>query len=121
MVAIGLVSPGRPWPAGSATPRPVQFRAPMPSTRRILQIWLGIAFLLAAIKVPLQARLPLTWNNAMEMAEARSFARFGIWQLRAVPLQNNPPIGRDYDAYIHFPPGTPIVLSLSSAGSATQL
>jgi len=41
---------------------------------------------------------------------ARNFAHFGVLQLGAVPVNNNPPIG-PHDIYTHWPPLLPIILS----------
>jgi hypothetical protein len=43
-------------------------------------------------------------------ATARTFATEGIWKLRGVPVNNNPPIGPN-DQYTHWPPLLPILLS----------
>lgn len=42
---------------------------------------------------------------------ARTFATEGVFHLHAVPVNNNPPISRD-DAYTHWPPLLPILLSV---------
>jgi hypothetical protein len=41
---------------------------------------------------------------------ARTFAAEGVWKLRGVPVNNNPPIGAD-DQYTHWPPLLPLLLS----------
>ncbi len=40
---------------------------------------------------------------------ARTFAAEGVWKLRGVPVNNNPPIGTE-DQYTHWPPLLPILL-----------
>ena len=41
---------------------------------------------------------------------ARTFATEGVWKLRGIPVNNNPPIGTD-DRYAHWPPLLPVLLS----------
>ena len=41
---------------------------------------------------------------------ARTFATEGVWKLRGVPVNNNPPVA-PRDQYTHWPPLLPIVLS----------
>ncbi len=41
---------------------------------------------------------------------ARTFATEGVWKLRGIPVNNNPPIGAE-DQYTHWPPLLPILLS----------
>ena len=41
---------------------------------------------------------------------ARTFATQGVWKLRGIPVNNNPPIGVE-DQYTHWPPLLPILLS----------
>jgi len=48
----------------------------------------------------------------VQTVEARSFAEHGVVALRAVPIANNWPLGSQPEAYLHWPPLFPIVLSL---------
>jgi len=48
--------------------------------------------------------------NADVNSTARTFASEGIWKLRAVPVDNNPPIGSS-DVYAHWPPLLTILLA----------
>ena len=41
---------------------------------------------------------------------ARTFVTEGVWKLRGIPVNNNPPIGAE-DQYTHWPPLLPILLS----------
>lgn len=51
------------------------------------------------------------WMSAHFATMARSFRRHGVIALGGVPVQNNPPLGAQVDAYVHWPPLLPIVLS----------
>ncbi len=48
--------------------------------------------------------------SADVVTTARTFAHEGVWKLRGIPVNNNPPIGVD-DQYTHWPPLLPILLS----------
>lgn len=54
---------------------------------------------------------PHAFVSADVATAARTFARVGIWHLKGVPVNNNPPVSRG-DAYTHWPPLLPILLSL---------
>jgi hypothetical protein len=54
---------------------------------------------------------PHAFVSADVSTTARTFARIGIFRLHAVPANNNPPITRN-DAYTHWPPLLPMILSL---------
>jgi len=41
---------------------------------------------------------------------ARSFLTYGLWTLRFVPINDNPPLGMERAAYLHWPPLTPSLL-----------
>lgn len=53
------------------------------------------------------------WASANCMTQARSFLNLGPWRTHFVPVQNNPPLGRDPDVYLHWPPLVPLVISWS--------
>jgi hypothetical protein len=88
-------------------------QAPVP---RLLALWLGIAVLLTLINHSLSLKHPFTyphgWHSALQATMARAFAEHGVLALGGVPIQNNPPLGQEPDAYIHWPPLGPILLSL---------
>ncbi|HUO15968.1 MAG TPA: glycosyltransferase family 39 protein [Verrucomicrobiae bacterium] len=52
-----------------------------------------------------------SWASALYSVIARSFTEQGIVALHGLPIANNPPIGTQPDAYIHWPPLFSIVLS----------
>jgi hypothetical protein len=54
---------------------------------------------------------PAGFVSADVALAARNFANFGVIAMRAVPVNNNPPVG-PHDAYVHWPPLAPILVSL---------
>jgi hypothetical protein len=62
----------------------------------------------------MRADLPFNGPHAFVSADvataARTFTTQGIFHLRAVPVNNNPPIGPE-DFYTHWPPLLPVLLS----------
>lgn len=52
------------------------------------------------------------WVSAHCAQMARSFVEHGILELGGVPIQNNPPIGLEPDAYLHWPPFFFMLLSV---------
>lgn len=62
-----------------------------------------------------QANGPYTYRHgfisSVFATSARNFASFGILGLGGVPVDNNPPITAA-DAYVHWPPAFPIILSI---------
>lgn len=54
---------------------------------------------------------PFGWVSAHFSMMARTFAELGVGALGGVPIQNNPPLTSEPDAYLHFPPLFPIALS----------
>jgi hypothetical protein len=54
---------------------------------------------------------PHAFVSADVATTARTFATIGVFHLRGVPVNNNPPIGSE-DSYTHWPPLLPILLSM---------
>ncbi len=80
-----------------------------------LYIYWGIALLLTVILTVLAnpglLGQPFDWVSAHFSTMARAFAELGVGFLGGVPIQNNPPLTSQPDAYLHFPPLLPILLS----------
>jgi 4-amino-4-deoxy-L-arabinose transferase-like glycosyltransferase len=51
------------------------------------------------------------WVSAHYATIARSFVEHGVFELGGVPIQNNPPLTTQPDAYLNWPPLYPILLS----------
>ena len=84
----------------------------------VLLGWLAVAIAMTAGLVVVMGDRPFdsenqAWLSAHFATMARSFAAQGVAALRGVPIQNNPPLGTQPDAYIHWPPLFPIVLSFA--------
>lgn len=78
--------------------------------------WLAVAALLTAAAYHVIARRPFdgeshAWVSAHFGTMARAFVERGVLPLRMIPIQNNPPLGNEPDAYTHWPPLFPILLS----------
>lgn len=78
--------------------------------------WLAVAALLTAAANHVIARRPFdgeshAWVSAHFGTMARAFVERGVLPLRMIPIQNNPPLGNEPDAYTHWPPLFPILLS----------
>lgn len=73
-----------------------------------------LALGITAVQGVKHARAPYVGLGAAVSADvavtARTFANEGVWKLRGVPVNNNPPIGAD-DQYTHWPPLLSILLS----------
>lgn len=89
-----------------------------PRRRSMLAFCLGIAAALTihatAAKVSLHRTLdadPYSWASTNEMTSARSYAQQGILALHGLQIVNNPPLGAHPDAYTHWPPLFPMLLS----------
>jgi hypothetical protein len=54
---------------------------------------------------------PFSWASTNEMTSARSYAETGIVTLHGLQITNNPPLGKRPDAYTHWPPLFPMILS----------
>src|ERR1700722_17891623 len=54
---------------------------------------------------------PHAFVSADVATTARTFAKVGIFHLRGVPVNNNPPLAKS-DFYTHWPPLLPIILSI---------
>lgn len=80
-----------------------------------LYVYWGIALLLTVILTVLAnpglLGQPFSWVSAHFSTMARTFAELGVGFLGGVPIQNNPPLTSQPDAYLHFPPLLPILLS----------
>jgi hypothetical protein len=55
---------------------------------------------------------PHAWGSAHFATIARTYAEQGFMALKGLPIGNNPPLGREPDAYIHWPPLFSMVLSM---------
>jgi len=51
-----------------------------------------------------------SWVATHHLLMARNFAKFGIFHLHGIPVQNNPPDGLERDVYVHWPPLYPMLL-----------
>ena len=74
----------------------------------------GVLLLTAHLHVlaePFDAE-PHAWGSAHFATIARNYAEQGFMALKGLPIGNNPPFGREPDAYIHWPPLFSIVLSV---------
>jgi hypothetical protein len=75
----------------------------------------GILVLTAHLHVlaePFDAE-PHAWGSAHFATIARSYAEQGFIALKGLPIGNNPPLGREPDAYIHWPPLFSILLGIA--------
>ncbi|PWT99271.1 MAG: hypothetical protein C5B51_27610 [Terriglobia bacterium] len=81
----------------------------------VMAAWLLVAVVLTLGTAFLSASQPYIYRHGWISADfatmARSFTRDGILKLGLVPVHNNPPLGLRPDAYIHWPPLFPILLS----------
>lgn len=51
------------------------------------------------------------WGSASCMLMARGFNHLGALRMHFVPFQNNLPLGKDPDVYLHWPPLFPLLLA----------
>lgn len=74
----------------------------------------ALALVMTAVRAVQHADMQYVGFGAAVSADvattARTFANEGVWRLRGIPVNNNPPIGVD-DQYTHWPPLLPILLS----------
>jgi len=56
------------------------------------------------------------WGSAHFATIGRSYAEQGFVALRGLPVGNNPPLGREPDAYLHWPPLFSMLLGLAFQG-----
>lgn len=67
---------------------------------------LAVALILASVLITL--RRPFNqdsvWVSSHMAVMARSYLENGFFRLHGLPVQNNPPLGTELDAYIHWPP-----------------
>ena len=90
------------------------------SRKRLFTTGFGVHSLLALTMIFMLARGfkhapdlfvgPHAFDSADVATTARTFATLGVLRLHAIPINNNPPVIRS-DAYTHWPPLLPIVLS----------
>jgi hypothetical protein len=84
-------------------------------TRRVAIVLFGLALLTTVVhSVSTSARqfeYPHAFVSADVATTARTFAEVGIFHLRGVPVNNNPPLTQS-DSYTHWPPLLPIMLSI---------
>jgi 4-amino-4-deoxy-L-arabinose transferase-like glycosyltransferase len=84
----------------------------------LLAFWLSIAILLvltnhlAVLGRPFDYIGRGAWVSAHFSTMARAFVENGVVALGGVPIQNNLPLGLEPDAYIHWPPLFPLMLSI---------
>ena len=78
--------------------------------------WMIVAVVLQAVILWRALDTKFSYTRAGLSAEqavmARSFFRHGLWNLRFAPIDNNPPLGLERSPYVHWPPLTPVLLSL---------
>ncbi len=80
----------------------------------ILLVWLGLAVLLTLGNHAVRFSQPLVtngWVSAHFATMAHAYQEHGIFELGGLPIQNHSPLGSEPDAYIHWPPLFPLVLS----------
>jgi hypothetical protein len=87
-----------------------------PATLKLAAVLLfAIALAVTLVRGIRTSAEPFDYPHAFVSADvataARTFAEAGILHLHAVPVNNNPPIAAE-DAYTHWPPLLPILLSL---------
>jgi dolichyl-phosphate-mannose-protein mannosyltransferase len=79
-------------------------------TYRIAAAWAFVAIVLAGVHQIANLSQPFSyrwsWVTADIATTARSFAKQGF----LVPVNNNPPLGSEVSAYLHWPPLTPVFL-----------
>ena len=56
---------------------------------------------------------PHAWGSAHFATIARSYAEQGFLALKGLPIGNNQPLGREPDAYLHWPPLFSILLGIT--------
>jgi 4-amino-4-deoxy-L-arabinose transferase-like glycosyltransferase len=83
----------------------------------VLAGWLAAAVSVTLGGTAIVARRPFdsephAWVSAHFSTMARAFVDQGIGALHAVPIQNNAPLGTQPDAYLHWPPLFPVLLSV---------
>ncbi len=80
------------------------------------RFWIILGIILATGNFLIWLNHPLTygasWGAAQQAVMGRSFAQHGVIALKGIPIQNNSPLGKEPDAYVHWPPLPPIVLGL---------
>lgn len=112
----GAEASAEPWPARSHAARRSLTRERL--TTGILALWLAAAALVTIVGTAILGRRafdgePHSWVSAHHATMAHAFLEHGVLSLRGVPIQNNDPLGNQPDAYIHWPPLFPIVLSMA--------
>lgn len=80
----------------------------------IAHLWMTVAAVLETVVLLRSAGGPFSYARAFITADfsvmARAFLNHGFWTLRFVPVNNNPPLGLERSAYLHWPPLTPVLL-----------
>lgn len=80
----------------------------------VLMGWVGLALLFTVALHATSLGRPFdyahAWVSAHFSTMARAFSEHGVVALGGLPIQNNPPLGAEPDAYIHWPPLFPMVL-----------
>lgn len=87
---------------------------PMWAIKLVAIVIFGVAIVVTTVQSLRHADSQFVGPHAFVSADvattARTFVAEGVWKLRGVPVNNNPPIGPD-DQYTHWPPLLPIILS----------
>src|SRR5215469_4278846 len=99
----------------AAAASPLRIQAASPAFERAA-LWLFFATLAIFIvrgidRAPTPFIGPHAFVSADMSTTARTFATQGILHLHGVPVNNNPPIHLASDAFVHWPPLLPIMLS----------
>ncbi|MCH9647236.1 MAG: hypothetical protein K0U98_03290 [Deltaproteobacteria bacterium] len=95
-------------------PEAEEARNPAATREPILLAWLALAILLTLISHGLRYSQPLVtngWVSAHFATIAHAYQEHGVFGLGGLPIQNHSPLGLEPDAYLHWPPLFPIVLS----------
>jgi dolichyl-phosphate-mannose-protein mannosyltransferase len=81
-------------------------------TYRIAAIWAFFAVALAGIHQIRNISQPFSYRMAWVAADVATMGRSFANQGFLVPVNNNPPVGSEVSAYLHWPPFGPIFLGL---------
>jgi hypothetical protein len=91
-----------------------------PARRRFSDLalggWLALALVITLVGAAVVVRRPFdtephAWASAHFAMLAHSFNVHGVAALKGVPVHNHPPLGTQPDAYLHWPPLYPLILS----------
>jgi hypothetical protein len=79
---------------------------------RIATGWAIVAVALTGIHQIASISEPFSYRMAWVTADVATMARSFVRQGFLIPVNNNPPIGSEVSAYLHWPPSAPIVLGV---------